>query len=309
MKKSLIRLLSFFLVLLFVLPAALAETEQPDSSAEAGNAVPAVKLPIDMSPGMKPDPNGYTGEWAYSDPTISVEIEEGAVPTLDGKCSYWVATIKIADASQLRTMAASDFNGNRVAKGTVLANRVNAVLAINGDYYCYTGKGYILRQGETYLDILKGERDVLLIDEDGDFHAAYMAQPGSLDGTVNGKKVINAFYFGPVLVENGEALKMPYLHDMASDTGRQRMALCQVGPLEYKAICCAGPARGSTGLTLQEFADFCASQGAQIAYNLDGGDSTMMIIRGKKINDVYNQSVREIADIIYFASAWGAEQK
>lgn len=293
--KNFVRLLCL-LMLFALVPAAVAEE--------------AHQLPIDLSPGMKPDPNGYGEKWTYEDPTISVSIEEGVVQTFVGthQCSYWVASIKIADASQLRTMAAADFNSNRVTKGTVLAKRANAVLALNGDYFCYTGVGYIVRQGETYLDILKGDRDVLLIDENGDFHPVFKPQAGSLDGTVDGKKVINSFFFGPVLVHEGQAVKMGYDEDMASDTGRQRMAICQVGPLEYKAICCAGPARGSSGLTLQEFANLCAAQGVQTAYNLDGGDSTMMIIGGEKINDVYNMSVREIADIVYFASAWGAEQ-
>ena len=40
---------------------------------------------------------------------------------------------------------------------------------------------------------------------------------------------------------------------------------------------------------------------------MDGGDSTMMIFKNQKINDVYNKSVRSIADIIYFASAREAE--
>lgn len=297
MMRKLTRLLCLLMMLLMMLPAVVASGEE------------VCKLPIDLSPGMKPDSNGYGEQWTYEDPTISVRIEEGVVQTRVGvgKCSYWVAEIKIADASQLRTMPAADFNSNRVTKGTVLAKRSNAVLALNGDYFCYTGTGYIVRQGVKYLDILKGDRDVLLVDENGDFHPVFAPQAGSLDGMVDGKKVINSFCFGPVLVHEGNALRMSYDENMASDTGRQRMAICQVGPLTYKAVCCAGPARGSSGLTLQEFADLCAEQGVQTAYNLDGGDSTMMIFGGEKINDVYNMSVREIADIVYFASAWGTE--
>ena len=43
------------------------------------------------------------------------------------------------------------------------------------------------------------------------------------------------------------------------------------------------------------------------AYNLDGGDSTMMIFRNEKINDKDNENTRNISDIIYFASAWDGE--
>ena len=130
---------------LLMLPAAMAEEKEP-------------LLPIDFSAGMEPDPDFYLSDREYEDPTLHVVIEENRV---DG-CDYWVARIKIQDASQLRTMSAGGFDTSMSMKGTALAKRVNAVLAIDGDYYCYTGTGYILRQGEVYLDLLTGERDVLL---------------------------------------------------------------------------------------------------------------------------------------------------
>ena len=189
-----------------------------------------------------------------------------------------------------------------------MAKRSNAILAIDGDYFCYTGIGYIVRQGTEYLDHLRGDRDVLLIDEDGDFHYVLRPKRNSLDGTVDGKKVINSFFFGPVLVREGKAVLNPMAEGMAFDEPRQRMAIAQVGPLEYMAICCASQARGSMGMTLQQFARLCADEGAYIAYNLDGGDSTMMIFNGEKINDVLNENTRAISDIVYFASAWTGEE-
>ena len=82
------------------------------------------------------------------------------------------------------------------------------------------------------------------------------------------------------------------------------MALCQVGPLHYKLIVCAGPHRGSVGMTQAKFAAFVARQGVQVAYCMDGGDSSHLLFQGKKINDPYNPDARDLADIVYFASAW-----
>ena len=260
-------------------------------------------LPIDLTGGAVPDPAGYIGEWEYQDPTIHAVITTGRVDN----CDYWMADITIAHASQLRTMSAGGFDSNRVTRGPAMAQRVNAVVAIDGDYYCYTGKGYIVRQGVEYLNILDGDRDLLLIDEDGDFHVVFKAEAGSQDGTVNGKRVINAFFFGPALVVEGKPVEGVTGRSMSENEGRQRMCIAQVGPLHYKAICCAGPARGNAGMTLKQFASFVASQGVQTAYNLDGGDSTMIIFRNEKINDVQNASTRSISDIIYFASAWEGE--
>ena len=259
-------------------------------------------LPIDFSPGMKPKAEGFSADGLfYSDSTISVQIETGRYLNSD----FWVATIKIADASQLRTAARDNFDIAREIKGTQLAQRQNAVLAINGDYYSYTGSGYVVRQGKLILDILNGDRDVLLIDQEGDFHGIPMASPGDINEEQYGnRRIMQSFYFGPLLVIDGEVnVNMSLRTDMAANENRQRMAIAQCGHLTYKCICCGPPARGSAGLTLRDFADLVAMQDVYIAYNLDGGDSTMMIFNGEKINDVRSRSTRNIVDLIYFASA------
>lgn len=301
MKKRFLALASAMLLLCGSFAAQAEDLPLPENPTEV------TALPIDFTPGMPADPDGFTitdGSWSYEDPTISVQVTQGR----RNECDYWVARIKIADASQLRTLSAGGFDSTRTVKGTILADRANAILAIDGDYFCYTGIGYIVRQGTEYLDHLRGDRDVLLIDEDGDFHYVIQPKRNTLDGTVDGKKVINSFFFGPVLVREGKAVLNPIGDGMAYDEPRQRMAIAQVGPLEYMAICCASQARGSMGMTLKEFAKLCADEGAYIAYNLDGGDSTMMIFNGEKINDVTNENTRAISDIVYFASAWTGEE-
>ena len=243
-----------------------------------GRAAAEYSLPIDLSGGCPPDPAGFGEGWEYEDPTIRVKVTKDRT----AGCDYWVADIVISDASQLRTAPADTFDSDMKTSGVQMARRVNAVLAVNGDYYCYTGIGCIIRQGQQYLNTMWGNRDVLAIDEDGDFHVFPQAKKGSIKGTVNGKKIINSFFFGPILV--------------------------QVGPLHYKCICCATHARGSMGMKLDQFANLVAKQGVQTAYNLDGGNSCMMIFGGEKINDPDNPDTRDICDIIYFASAWPGEK-
>ena len=269
-----------------------------------GRAAAEYSLPIDLSGGCPPDPAGFGEGWEYEDPTIRVKVTKDRT----AGCDYWVADIVISDASQLRTAPADTFDSDMKTSGVQMARRVNAVLAVNGDYYCYTGIGYIIRQGQQYLNTLWGNRDVLAIDEDGDFHVFPQAKKGSIKGTVNGKKIINSFFFGPVLVQNGRRVVYIDGEGMAQHEPRQRMAIAQVGPLHYKCICCATHARGSMGMKLDQFANLVAKQGVRTAYNLDGGNSCMMIFGGEKINDPDNPDTRDICDIIYFASAWPGEK-
>lgn len=283
--------LGLLFLLLLAVPA-LAESEEKSYS-----------LPIDFSPGMPVNQDNYISATEYEDPTLHVVIEQGR----KDNCDYWLARIKIADPSQLRTAAAGGFENQATIKGTLLAKRQNAVLAIDGDYYAYHPSGLIIRQGVRYRDLLQGQRDVLLIDEDGNFHQVHMPAAGSIGTTVDGKKIINAFHFGPSLVIDGEVANLVASWWMVPDEKRQRMCIAQTGELEYMAVCCAGPARGSEGMTLRQFANLVRSLGAVQAYNLDGGDSTMLIFNGEKVNDVRNMSTRDISDIIYFASAWDGE--
>ena len=267
------------------------------------------KLPWDFSGGMPLKTEYFYGNTTYADPTIAVKVQYGVFNRgAETGCEYWVASIKIAHPSQLRTAAANGFHSEMQMKGTAMAKRVNAVLAINGDYFCFTHHGYILRQGQLFLDDLRGDRDVLLIDEDGDFHIVRNPFTGQVGQTINGKRVVQAFFFGPVLVQNGKMVRdMDLRYDMRAEERRQRMCIAQVGPLEYKCICCGPPARGNSGMNLTEFAQLVYSLGVQTAYNLDGGDSTMLIFNGQKINDPKSPDTRDIADIIYFASAFGAK--
>ena len=63
--------------------------------------------------------------------------------------------------------------------------------------------------------------------------------------------------------------------------------------------------RGSKAFRFDEWKKFVAGMDdIQNAYNLDGGDSAVLVFNNKKINDPENENERPLADIIYFASAW-----
>ncbi len=270
--------------------------------------------------GKKPSAKGFTSATAYSDSTIQVEITEG----IKYNCQYWVADIRIQDPSQLRTMAAGaarrfDYASEEDAYS--LSKKSKAVLALNGDFYTDAsrrGFGYIVRQGTIYQNNLDTEGrwdsrlpDVLLIDEDGNFHGVHRASQGSIPLLPEGKRILNAFTFGPILVENGELIKdfqsaERWMH-MGWDVQRQRICICQVEALHYKVIACSGPSNNYKGMTLPEFAKLVSEEGVEIAYNLDGGDSTIIFFNDQKVNGRWD-TTRSLRDIIYFASAEGAKK-
>ena len=261
-------------------------------------------LPVDFSPGMPLDRSKFTAD-SYRDPSISVKITTGDAEGV----LYWIADIEIDHPSQLRTAAAESFDTKGTELGSVLARRMNAVLAVDGDYYCYTTNNNVhvtIRQGVTFQNNLLQRpcQDVLLIDEDGNFHGVEDPQEGDIGTEIDGKKIINAFYFGPLLVNNGKIRVKDPSH-MYPDQLSQRVAIAQTGPLKYRVIVTGPNKRGSLAFTFDQWREFVAGmEDIQVAYNLDGGDSAVLIFNFEKINDPENENERPLSDIIYFASYW-----
>lgn len=254
----------------------------------------------------------------YEDESITVEVSfltaRPAYKSVNVPCH--IVRIRIADPSQIRTaMSYDSYEKGQYVKAEVMAQHVNAIAAVNGDYFKYHANiGYVTRQGVFYRDKLNGKRDLLLIDQNGDFHAVYAAT--SEDAAVciselerSGLSVINTFTLGPVLVDGGVAQAMSETCTAKNSEfqwryPQQRVAICQLGELEYAIVEAYGKTDSSAGMTLQEFADFIAYQfpDCQLAYNLDGGGSTNVVINGARIHKTPGN--RNISDILYFASAY-----
>ena len=301
---------------------------------------PVYSLPIDFSKGPVPkaecfsetkDENGKPVR-IYEDSTIRVTLSELRYYLTEKNdksgTDIWIADIVISDPSQLRTASFDDgynfVSKHRQGKVVDLAKSVNAIVALNGDSWGAKEEkhnfGVVFRQGqliESRLDDKGNYRmDLLIIDEYGDFHGIHAAQAGDLDDpyTFEGRKVLDIFSFGPILVENGEAVEDYQGTDrkkseggcwmkMLSTEDAQRVALCQVGPLHYLLVASAND-RGNTGLTLRQFADFLVSRGVQFAYNLDGGVSSVLYFHDVgKINLKNVKQGRSLWDIIYFVTA------
>ena len=305
----------FCLLLALLVAFSCAATAEEETIVEdiSDQLLISNPLPIDFTGGYAPQADGYKGELVYEDPTIRVSIEyKDASAYIHGyrgrDAGYWVVDVEIGDASQLRTASAFSFDSDSTKPIEAMAEEVNAVVAFNGDYVTRLNEGLIIRQGKTFRDRLKGKRDVLLIDEDGDFHTILAEEhPEDMDKTqINGKKVVNALCFGPALIKDGKKnanLDTAPLYSNP-DKYKERLVLCQIGHLEYLVVAC-GVRRG---VTLTEMTDLILGLGLDVqqAYNLDGGMSTQILFLGRRINNTSRTSEdsRKLVDIVYFASAY-----
>lgn len=298
-----------------------------------------VELPIDLkSGGLAFDWANYTSSNHYEDPSITVDIVEGG-RIYDTE--YMYALIRIQNPTQLRTAFTDDtFNGNSTALGTSLAKKKRAVFAMNGDY-CKVkttpdGKkvneranGYIVRMDHTIREKPDQNWDLLIIDQNGDFHTIIEPTWDKLNAWIAEHpdlRMVNTFNFGPALIVDGETTRETFNNKETNKNtdwigtykATQRTCICQLDALTYLAVYCEGPEqKNSKGLTMDQFVE-CLRQVEQelegytirTAYNLDGGSSSTFVFKDEKKNDWVkinafgDSKKRPLYDIIYFASAW-----
>ncbi|MDD3214865.1 MAG: phosphodiester glycosidase family protein [Eubacteriales bacterium] len=280
MRKPLCLLLTLFLLL----PAAAAAEEAFAPAPAASEA-------------------GYLSDHEYQDDTLHVWIED----IERDNSVYHVAHVTITDPSQLRTALSCDPDEATKAAPSVIANAYNAVVGINGDGYLFRTQGYIVRQGQVLRKSGATELDYLIIDTNGDFHAVRKPTKKTLSAALESCDVAQCYYFGPVLVLDGEVQTVYNQYGFAPQDRSPRTAIGQVGSLSYVLVVVDGRSDDSRGVTHKQLAQFMGDLGCQTAYNLDGGGSSTLLFHGEVYNSVSGDGERAISDILYFGTGIGAE--
>lgn len=254
------------------------------------------------------EPNTKTIEetTSYESDTIQITIDRWCYAFNRTSLRFFVANIYVNDPAQLQTaFAGEQYSKDNAEATSAIAERHDAVLAVNGDYYNYKDKnGLIIRNGVLYRDAAS-TRDQLLVMSDGTF----VALPSGTYTAGEGQKyidegVVQSFSFGPLLVNDGQAVELPSKYIISTkDTIREpRTAIGQVDANHYVVIVADGRRDGwsDKGMTLQELQQVFVEQGCKVAYNLDGGGSATIVMGAERVNKTSGSRERNVSDIVYF---------
>lgn len=187
-----------------------------------------------------------------------------------------------------------------------MAQREGAVLAINADDYGTHKYGVIIRDGQC-LRVHDTTRHMLAVLPDGSFETVSdrtSQTPEELAQRLQAENVMHTFEFGPVLVENGEAVAFPSSFDVIStrESRREpRTAIGMISPLHYVIVVVDGRQSGySEGVSLQTLQQLFVNLGVQTAFNLDGGGSSEVWFQGEILNRPAGGHERKLSDCIWF---------
>lgn len=244
------------------------------------------------------DPAAVLTDTSYSDGNISVTITEHR----QKDTTVYVADVRLTSADYLKTAFANNAYGRNVtAKTSEIAEKNNAILAINGDFYGTQETGYVLRNGVLYRDIPKRDREALVIYKDGSFEI--ISEEATAAESLKASGAWQILSFGPALVDNGSISVTKRQEVGKAMASNPRTAIGIVDDLHYVFVVSDGRTHDSEGLSLYELAEFMLSLGVKKAYNLDGGGSSTMVFNGKVINNPTTSGMsvqeRSVSDIVY----------
>ena len=242
------------------------------------------------------------GLWIFIDETSKVIIERKYDPVQP--LTWFEADLytDIEAGEMIRTLWNDETKRDKIRVDAMeTAKKRGAVFAMNTDYFTYrvdvdaSGRrtGVVVRDGKILYDDPYTEKkanvnglfpnlDMLAFYPDGtlDVYRSYeITAQEMLD-----KGAYAVYSFGPYLMKDGEISELAYKND---ENTNPRCAIGMVEPGHYVAIMAEGRLKGrSAGITVSYLAKLMRAKGCQVAFNLDGGQTAVMIFMGKQLNQI-----------------------
>lgn len=237
------------------------------------------------------------GLWIFVDETCKVIIQrkyDATQPLTWFECDLW------GDVDKGELLKTIQNDPEKMAKirvdATETAKKHNVVFAMNTDYYTYRvavnnsrKTGVVVRDGQILYDDRYSEKqvsnylfpnlDTLAFYPDGSLSVHHSWEYTAQEYIDMG--AYDVFSFGPYLIKDGKLSERAYT---SADSRNPRAAIGMVEPGHYVAIMCEGRLKRSSGVTISYLAKLMRAKGCQVAFNIDGGQTAVVVFMGKQLN-------------------------
>ncbi len=230
---------------------------------------------------------------SYTSPDISITVTEEH----SGKITYYLADIYVRDITCFQSALAKNAYGSGYRDSVAgMAALSNALLAVNGDYYGNTREGVVIRNGVIYR-ANRTDCDVCVLYYDGTMRVMPGSEFSVEDAVADG--AWQAWTFGPALLDTDGSVLTSFSSTNRIISANPRTAIGYYEPGHYCLVVVDG--RGeSDGITLPALSQLFHDLGCTAAYNLDGGNSSVMVWQDAVINDPSGGG-RESSDALLIA--------
>lgn len=241
------------------------------------------------------------GDLFYYSEDIYIEI----TPIRENKTDIYVADIYVRSTENFQR-AFGDDKWNRIAqKVQLISQNNNAVIGMTGDNSHNLDAGWVIGNGKVWRKKTNRKRDLCFVYRDGVMETV---EAQDIDNDLIREKVAaneiwHCFLFGPSLLDADGKAKTTFNSNVGPANPRSVIGYYEPGHYCFVQIDGRGaksklePGKKSTGLKLKELSLFMEGLGCKAAYNLDGGQSSMMYFNGGLLSTPYNNG-RKAGDIV-----------
>ena len=275
---------------------------QTVSGAKGGSALTeedeAVQEETDQTPISEKFSDKYTDtvtvtENSYQSPNVSITVTRET----EGRATYYLADIYVRDITCFQSALAQNTYGTGFRDSIEdMALLSSALVAVNGDYYGNTREGVVIRNGVIYR-ANRTDCDVCVLYYNGVMKvmpgSSFSVEEAIADGAWQ------AWTFGPALLDTDGSVLTDFASTSRIISANPRTAIGYYEPGHYCLVVVDG--RGeSAGITLPDLSELFHRLGCTAAYNLDGGNSSVMVWQNAVINDPSGGG-RESSDALLIA--------
>jgi len=226
----------------------------------------------------------------YKSENVSVRIVSGRVEN----SNYHLADIYVQDISCFTTAFGGEkFRGTAQSVQKIFDTVTGGIVAINGDFYTIHLFGTVVRNGETFLDRVTKDWDIAVLQSDGVL-ATYDYNTLTKDALAS-MNAYQTWVFGPALLDASGQAKTKFRSRVQA--ANPRTAIGYYEPGHYAFLTVDGRASDSQGITMEQLSQLCQDLGFARAYNMDGGQSSVLLAQSGPINVPFRGG-RSVSDIL-----------
>ncbi len=228
---------------------------------------------------------------SYRSENVAVTIEERDV----GGATCYIADVYVQDIMSFRTAFSGGKYKGRYQLTTQIAYDVDAIVAVNGDFCLAHSSSPLVRNGVWYRKNYTKKADICVMTRDGVIRTCAPAEMNL--ARLTALDPYQTFLFGPMLLDEQGGAKTAF--NSALTNRNPRTAIGYYEPGHYCLVVVDGRQGGySRGMRLAELSALFESLGCRAAYNLDGGQTSMMATADGLVSRPYRGG-RAVSDIVY----------
>ncbi len=222
--------------------------------------------------GVYDDQNGN-----YKSANVSVSIITGRTYDND----YFLADIYVQDLACLTNVFSQDeFMGDTETAAKLLSRSETGIVGINGDFYSLNLFGPLVRNGVKYVKNITRALDIAVLCKNGELLTyRYRIMTADILATLD---VYQIWVFGPALLDENGDTKTEFRSHVTARNPRSVLGYYEPG--HYAFLIVDGRREHSMGITMKDLSSFCKELGFVNAYNLDGGQSSVLQSKSGAIN-------------------------